>query len=103
MGSNMIPDKRLQRRGGSRLDEVGLQEKLDALPDSADQIYQPTEEEVEAFRSSLETEEQIRKVRIERALTRAAQRIPAPHEIGAEADSEPETDSLDGGLGDKTP
>ena len=93
MGSDLIPDKRLQRRGLSRREDGGLDAQLEALPDSAAGVRQLTDQELEAFRSSLETEEQMRTVRIERALARAAERTRPPSV--AESEVEPLDETLD--------
>ena len=51
------------------------------LPDLADRIFEPSEEEVEAFRLALTEEQSLREERVQRALERAADVCPATHVV----------------------
>ncbi len=66
-------DKRIMDRSKGR-------PELEAadLPDLAGNIFEPTDEEVEAFRSSLIQEQALREERVQRALERASRPPEAP-------------------------
>lgn len=73
MASEPVQDKRIL----ARQNVTSLARPAGELPDLADRIFEPTEEEVEAFRVALGREQVLRGESVERALERAS-RPPEP-------------------------
>ena len=74
MASDVILDKRILARRNSESPSAAESE----LPDLAERIFEPSEEDVEAFRLALTQEQSLRAERVVRALERAAKPPEAP-------------------------
>lgn len=80
MDERQKTDRRLIERGiaSRRTPKDEVLRLLDELPDYASQVAKPSAEELEKLRSDLETEQELRMERIQRALERAAEPPPLP-------------------------
>ncbi len=74
----MALDRTLDKRILARRNAGSKVATESELPDLADRIFEPSEEEVEAFRLALTEEQSLREERVQRALERAAKPPEAP-------------------------
>lgn len=83
MASSQPQDKRLLERAvrTGELSQAQLEQELSQLPDLAERVQPPAEEELEKLRSELGAESEARAERIERFLTEEPQVAVRPEPI----------------------
>ena len=80
MDERLRTDRRLIERGlaSRRTPKDDVRQMLDELPDQADNVAQPSAEELEKLAAQLARELELRGERIQRAIERASEPPPAP-------------------------
>ena len=83
MDPSKAPEKRLQLRElrKGKISAAELEKQAKALPDLADNVYVPSDEELEKLREELTAEHTARNERIQRALEGPPAPEPAPPPI----------------------